>query len=179
MSALAESASAFVDIAHRVVWASVSTVDPDGRPRSRVLHPIWEWDGESLVGWIGTGQTPVKTAALAGTPFVSVNYWDSAQDVATAECSATWCTDIETCQKVWDMYVNAAPPLGYDPSVIPVWESAESEAFSVLRLDPYRLRAFPGTMLLEGVGVVHNWRSAERCFSAEQIVASLEADRRN
>lgn len=23
------------------------TVDTDGRPRSRVLHPYWEWDGTS------------------------------------------------------------------------------------------------------------------------------------
>ena len=35
----------FVAIAHRVVWATVATVDRRSRPRSRVLHPIWARDG--------------------------------------------------------------------------------------------------------------------------------------
>ncbi len=38
----------FLDIAHRIVWASVATVDRRDRPRSRVLHPIWERDGDRL-----------------------------------------------------------------------------------------------------------------------------------
>ena len=35
----------FVSIAHRVVWATVATVDRRARPRSRVLHPLWVRDG--------------------------------------------------------------------------------------------------------------------------------------
>jgi hypothetical protein len=60
-------------MAHRIVWATVSTVDRQGRPRSRVLHPYWIWDGEELDGWIATGPTPLKRAHLERTPFVSVN----------------------------------------------------------------------------------------------------------
>ena len=41
-------APAFVEMAHRIVWASVATVDRQGRPRSRILHPIWQWDGTEL-----------------------------------------------------------------------------------------------------------------------------------
>ena len=26
----------------RIVWCTVATVDTKGRPRSRILHPIWE-----------------------------------------------------------------------------------------------------------------------------------------
>ena len=37
----------FVAIAHRVVWATVATVDRRSRPRSRVLHPIWARDGDA------------------------------------------------------------------------------------------------------------------------------------
>lgn len=46
MADLATIAPAFVDMAHTIVGANVATVDPDGRPRSRVLHPLWTWDGE-------------------------------------------------------------------------------------------------------------------------------------
>ena len=32
----------FIATAHRIVWCGVATVDRRGRPRSRILHPIWE-----------------------------------------------------------------------------------------------------------------------------------------
>ena len=50
-------APAFVDMAHSIVWATVATVDADGRPRARILRPIWKSDG-STVGWIATVPTP-------------------------------------------------------------------------------------------------------------------------
>ncbi len=65
MAELSTVAPAFVEMAHRIVWAGVATVDRRGRPRTRILHPIWEWDGERLVGWIGTSQSPVKASHLA------------------------------------------------------------------------------------------------------------------
>ena len=47
-------APAFVAMAHRIVWCTVATVGPDGAPNTRILHPIWEWDGDALTGWIAT-----------------------------------------------------------------------------------------------------------------------------
>ena len=32
----------FVAIAHEIVWCTLATVDAAGRPRSRVVHPVWE-----------------------------------------------------------------------------------------------------------------------------------------
>ena len=64
MNPLSEVAPAFVEMAHRIVWASAATVTPEGRPFSRILHPIWEWDGQVLRGWIATGPTPLKRAHL-------------------------------------------------------------------------------------------------------------------
>src|SRR5581483_10246658 len=55
MTELAAVAPAFVEMAHRIVWASAATVDAKGRPRQRILHPIWLWDGDTLHGWIATG----------------------------------------------------------------------------------------------------------------------------
>ena len=52
-------------MAHSIVWASVATVDDNSRPRTRILHPFWEWDGTDLFGWIATVPSPVKNPAGA------------------------------------------------------------------------------------------------------------------
>ena len=57
MNNLTETAPAFVEMAHRIVWCSAATVDAQGRPRSRVFHPLWQWDGAKLIGWICTNPT--------------------------------------------------------------------------------------------------------------------------
>ena len=132
-------------------------MDRHDRPRSRILHPIWEWDGESLVGWIATGATPVKAAHLERSPFVSVNYWSPDHDTCTAECRATWQLDPESRRQVWERFASGPEPVGYDPSIVPAWDSPDSEAFGALRLDPWQLRVFPGTMLLTGTGEVLSW----------------------
>lgn len=75
MQSLAETAPAFVEMAHSIVWCSAATVDAQQRPWSRVLHPIWQWDGESLTGWIATGPTPIKRAHLEHSAHISLNYW--------------------------------------------------------------------------------------------------------
>ena len=154
---LADVAPEFVKMAHDIVWCSAATVDSSGRPRSRVLHPIWEWDGTSLVGWIATGPTPVKVAHLENTPNISLSYWAPSQDTCQAECGATWIFDDDTRAMVWDKFKNAPGPVGYDPALIPGWDSPRSEAFAALRLEPWRLRVFPGTILLEGEGDVLTW----------------------
>lgn len=129
----------FLDRAHRVVWCTVATVGPDKRPRSRILHPIWELSGDELTGWIVTRSTPLKVRHLAHSPYVSCSYWEPGHEVAVADCAAEWVTDTATRQRVWELYRDAPPPLGYDFwSVFPDGPSGESP--SLLRLAPYRLR---------------------------------------
>jgi len=157
MDELSQVAPAFVEMAHRIVWCSAATVDRRGRPRSRVLHPIWDWDGTKLGGWIATGPTPLKRAHLAESPYVSLNYWTESQDTCVAECRAEWAFDDETRTRVWDLFVNTPAPVGYDPAVIPGWEKPTDDAFAALRLEPWRLRVFPGTVLLGQGGEVLTW----------------------
>lgn len=159
MNKLAETAPAFVEMAHQIVWCSVATVDVNGRPRSRVLHPIWQWDGSNLVGWIATGPTPVKRAHLKHSPYVSLNYWSPTQDNCVAECKATWAFDDQTRIMVWELFANTPQPVGYDPSIIPAWTSPTVDAFAALRLEPWRLRVFPGTLLMGQGGTVLTWRA--------------------
>ena len=159
MEELARAAPAFVEMAHRIVWCSAATVDRKGRPRARVLHPVWEWDGEALVGWVGTGPTPLKRAHLDHAPYLSANYWSPAQDTCVAECRATLLYDPETRTKVWNLLKNGPEPVGYDPAIIPGWDDASSDGFAALRLDPWRLRVFPGTVLMGQGGDVLTWKS--------------------
>jgi hypothetical protein len=154
---LQETAPSFVAIAHRIVWATVATVDTSGQPRTRILHPVWEWDGERLTGWIATGPTSPKARDLAHESRVSLTYWDATHDVATADCDTAWETDVADKRAGWQRFVDAPEPVGYDPSIIPAWDSPDSESFGVLRLEPHRLRVLPGSLLLTGTGEVLVW----------------------
>ena len=167
MHELAAVAPAFVEMAHRIVWASIATVDAKGRPRTRILHPIWQWDGTRLVGWIGTTPTAAKRAHLAAHPYVSASYWSPAHDTCVAECHATWAFDDQTRTIVWERFRTAPPPVGYDPGIVPSWGSPASDSFAALRLEPWRLRVFPGTVLLGQGGTVYTWQQPSS-YSEEQ-----------
>ncbi len=158
--ALDRAAPAFVEMAHRIVWCTVATVGPDGQPRTRVLHPLWTWDGERLTGVIATGPTPLKRRHLEHNPRVSCTYWHPDQDVATADCTTRWSFDDETCTEVWEAFKQAPEPVGYDPAMIPPWaEGPTGDAFAVLHLEPSALRVFPGSVLLGQGGEVLTWRA--------------------
>lgn len=156
---LAEVAPAFVAMAHRIVWATAATVDPDGRPATRVLHPVWEFDGDDLVGWIATSPQSPKRAHLDATPFVSLTYWDATQDTCTADCEAEWILDDDGRRALWERIATAPEPVGYDPSIVPAWTSPTVDAFGGLRLRPTRLRVMPGTLMLTGRGELLTWRA--------------------
>ncbi len=151
MTPLERIAPAFIEMAHSIVWASVATVDENARPRTRILHPFWEWDGTDLFGWIATVPSPVKRAHLAVHPEMAVSYWTTTHDTCSAECLVEWYHDDETCAEVWNKFANGPAPVGYDPTIIPMWaDGPTSDQFAALRLSPYRLRVMPGTAMMKG-----------------------------
>jgi hypothetical protein len=158
MTDLATGAPPFVDMAHSIVWATVATVSPEGRPHTRILHPIWEWDGTDLRGWILTSPRSPKAADLAVNPVVSLTYWNPAQDTATVDAATAWEDTAEERQAGWDRFANGPEPVGYDPSIIPLWPDPGVPDFGVLRLEPTRVRVMPGTMMTKGEGAVLTWR---------------------
>jgi hypothetical protein len=159
MASLDTVAPAFVEMAHRIVWCIAGTTDPRGRPRTRVLHPLWQWDGEELQGWVLTSPLSPKAHDLASMPRVSFTYWAADQDTCTADCSAQWQTSEEAREAAWQRFADGPEPVGYDPSIIPGWDDPTSVGFGVLHLTPDRLRVMPGSVLLRGEGQTFVWRA--------------------
>lgn len=162
-NSLSETAPAFAAMANRMVYCTLATVDRLGRPRSRMVHSLWEWDGTSLVGWVGSIVTPMKRAHLESTPHVSCNYWDGAEayDTCVAECRAELLVDEASRHEGWERFKSTPPPVGYDPAITPHWsEGPDSPHWGVLRLEPWRLRVFPGVFARTGgeEGAILTWQ---------------------
>lgn len=151
-------APSFVEMAHRIVWAVGATVDASGRPRTRVLHPIWEWSDGALTGWIATSPQSPEASDLNGMPAMSLTYWAPNQDTCTADCDVGWENTPELRQEGWDRFLNGPAPVGYDPAIIPVWTGPQSPEFGVMRLKPHRLRVMAGTVMTAGQGGPLAWR---------------------
>ena len=118
----------------RIVWCSVATVDRQGRPRTRVLHPIWE----GSAGYIATGRHSFKERHLAENPYVSLSYWDAEQKQVYADCKAEWEDSAEEKRRIWELYKSTPPPLGYDPGMI--WQGGpEDPGYGLLKLTPWRI----------------------------------------
>src|SRR6266540_3552185 len=83
-----------------IVWCTVSTVDRRGRPRSRILHPIWE----GTTGWIGTNRHSFKEKHLAANPHVSLSYWSPKHDLMYVDCTAAWDDSLDQRRRIWELY---------------------------------------------------------------------------
>ncbi len=136
----------FLSRIEKTVWCTFATVDRKGRPRSRILHPIW--DGST--GWVLTGRDSLKSKHIANNPFVSLCYWDRDHKQVYADCEAAWIDDVDVRRKVWDLYKNASPPMGYDPAMF--FQSVEDPGTSALKLAPWRIELFSLTDLASGKG---------------------------
>ena len=121
------------EITDRIVWCTFATVDRSGKPRSRILHPIWE----GPTGWIATGRHSHKEKHLVSNPFVSLSYWDPAHEQAMIDCEATWEDNLDEKQRVWTLFRETPPPLGYDLAML--WKDVEDPTFGLLRLHPWRI----------------------------------------
>jgi general stress protein 26 len=128
----------------RIVWCTVTTVDGKGRPRSRLLHPVWE----GATGWIMTGRHSFKAKHLAKNPYVSVSYWDQQHQQVYAECRAEWADDPAEKQRVWELFAQTPEPYGYNPKIF--WPSADNPEFGALKLTPWRIEIGSLTDMMKG-----------------------------
>jgi pyridoxine/pyridoxamine 5'-phosphate oxidase len=95
------------------VFCTVATVDARGRPRSRILHPIFVVEDRRPVGWALTGRSPLKTRHLAANPHVSCSYWSPSHDTVFADCVAEWVEDEAEKERVWHVFHDTPMPLGW------------------------------------------------------------------
>jgi general stress protein 26 len=135
----------FIEKVHKIVWCNVTTIDTKGRPRSRVLHPIWE----GSTGWIATGRTSLKAKHLAQNPYVSLAYIQDPLKPVYAECTAEWVDDTAEKQRIWDLFCNTPPPLGYDMARF--FGSLDSPNYGLLKLTPWHIEM---SSLFEGKSVI-------------------------
>ena len=118
----------------RIVWCTAATVDRQGRPRTRILHPIWE----GATGWIATGRHSLKEKHLARNPHLSLTYWDPQHQQIYADCRAEWVDDAAEKHRIWNLDKNTPPPLGYDPGMI--WHAGPDDpTYGLLKLTPWRI----------------------------------------
>jgi general stress protein 26 len=128
----------FLDRVHRMIFCAATTIDSQGRPRSRILHPIW--DGNT--GWISTDPRSLKARHLKDRPYMSLAYINDSAKPVYVDCVASFSEDPAEKQRAWNLYLNAEPPLGFDPAQ--VYGSIDQPnpggpVFGALKLAPYRI----------------------------------------
>ena len=154
VSSFAEIEAEFHKRVARIVWCSVATVDRQGRPRTRILHPIWE----GATGWIATGRHSLKEKHLAASPYMSLSYWDQEHEQIYVDCAAEWQDDPSEKQRIWELYKDTPPPLAYDPQII--WQAGPSDpGYGLLRLRPWRIELFALKDMITGTPP-RVWRSS-------------------
>ena len=130
-------ATAFITRAHSAVWCAAATVDSRGRPRNRVLHPIWEMVDGLPLGWIATGRHSLKARHLAQVPFISLTYMQDPLKPVYVECAAVWADERAAKERLWQLFSTTPAPVGYDPA--PFFGSVDNPAFGALQLTPWRI----------------------------------------
>ncbi len=134
----AEIRDDFMERVNRMIFCAAATIDGQGRPRSRILHPIW--DGST--GWISTDPRSLKAQHLKERPYMSLAYINDSANPVYIDCLASFSDDREEKLHAWGLYLHAEPPLGFDPAQI--YGSVDEPkpggpVFGALKLIPYRI----------------------------------------
>lgn len=133
LSTFAEIEAEFIDRVHALVWCNAATVDAQQRPRSRVLHPIWE----GATGWITTRRNSPKIAHLQANPHLSLAYVAEPFRPVYVECRAIWNGDLAVRQRIWALLRATPEPLGFDPALS--WGDITDAENGLLQLIPWRI----------------------------------------
>jgi general stress protein 26 len=130
----------------RVVWCTMATVDRRGRPRSRIMHPVWE----GPVCWMATQRHSFKGKHIAREPHVSLSYWDPQQQQVYADCRAEWIDDAAEKQRIWELYKSTPPPQGYDLALV-FPGGLDDPNYGLLKLTPWRIELWALPEMMRGV----------------------------
>lgn len=123
----------FMHRVNQAVYCMMATVDQQNRPRTRVMHPIWE----GSIGWVISWPQAHKAKHLAHNPHVSLAYLPDKAKPVYVECVAQWIEDRAEKQRVWAFHQTLPPPLGFDPE--PHYGTIDHHYFGLLRFTPWRI----------------------------------------
>jgi general stress protein 26 len=123
----------FMRRAQQAVYCNVATADLKGRPRSRVMHLVW--DGPT--GWVITWAESLKAKHLANNPHVSLAYIGNPYKPIYVECTAGWVTEVDEQLRIWELHKSIPAPLGFDPG--PGYRTIEDKYFGLLKFTPWRI----------------------------------------
>jgi hypothetical protein len=129
----AEIEAEFVARVSALVWCNMTTVDTIGRPRSRIVHPVWE----GAIGWMTSRPTSHKAKHLAVNPYVSIAYVDVVKPVYV-DCKAEWVEDTAEKTRVWEWMKSIPAPYGFDPAIV-FKGGPDDYASGFLKLIPWRV----------------------------------------
>ena len=136
VSAFSEIEEEFLARVHTMVWCSMATMDTRSRPRSRILHPIWE----GPTGWASARPHSLKAKHLAHNPYVSLAYIADISKPVYADCKTEWVDDAAAKQHVWDLFKATPPPAGFD--LAKIFKNVDDPEFGLLKFTPWRIELF-------------------------------------
>ena len=147
-----EIESEFHERVQKMIWCNLATVDSRGRPRSRIVHPIWE----GQTGWAVSRPESFKSRHLTANPYVSLAYIADLAKPLYVDCRVEWESDTGDKERIWQLMATTPPPYGFDPAPMFAGGNATSPAFGLLRFTPWRIQL--AEPLLANARV---WRSGE------------------
>lgn len=133
VATFAEIEKPFVERVNSLVFCVMATQDTHNRLRSRMIHVYWEGG----VGWTASNPGSLKARHIAQNPHVSLTYAQDPFKPIYVACKAAWDNDPVTKARVWDLFTNAPPPLGYD--LAQFFGSVDNPNYGVLRFTPWRI----------------------------------------
>lgn len=140
----------FMQRVSQAVYCTMATIDLKGRPRSRVMHPIW--DGP--IGWVITWPESHKARHLERNPHVSLAYIiHDIKKPVYVEAMAEWVDEVAEKQRIWELHKTTPLPLGFDPQ--PHYGTIHHHYYGLLRFTPWRIEL----ALLYGEPII--WRPGE------------------
>jgi hypothetical protein len=150
----------FLRITSETVFCTATTVDGKGRPRSRMLHPVFVVRDGWPLGWALTGRTPLKTRHLAANPHMSCSYWTPSHDTVFIDCETAWVEDESEKEEVWYRFLNTPQPLGWGADGMAGYgeDKWRSPVFTPLRLEPWRVQVMRGEEYPTGELTGRVWR---------------------
>ena len=149
-------------MAHRIVWC----VAAPRRRRRPSAHQSAAPDlgvGRSVAHGLDRHVTELAEGGRSGGDAAGVDHVLGARTTTPAPPIARQYSSRTQEERAagWDRFANGPAPVGYDPAIIPGWDSPDSPEFGILRLTPHRLRVMPGTVMLTGQGELLTWQRLE------------------